>query len=216
MIAMILAAGRGQRMMPLTKDIPKPLIRVNDKPLIVYTIEKLKKAGFKTLVVNLGYLGNVLKEYLESKDLGIKIIFSDEQDSGALESAGGIKKALPFLGEKFLVVNADIWCDYEFDIDFELGEDLAHLVLVKNPDHNLKGDFGISKNNKLLNSAKSMFTFSGIGYYSAKLFDHIDDGKYPLAPLLRENIDKISCVLHSTQWKDIGTPKRLEELNFSF
>lgn len=216
---MILAAGRGERMRPLTDHTPKPLLEVKGKALIVYHIEKLASLGFKEIIINIAHLGYKIQEALgDGSRWGVSLIYSDEQEGGALESAGGIKKALPFFkDETFLVVNGDVWCDYEFDNSIELGEDLAHLILVNNPDHNLDGDFGL-ENKRVLNEAKEMYTFSGIGYYSPKLFEDVELGKSTLAPLLRKAIkhNKVSGSLHVGKWRDIGTPQRLEEINSTF
>ena len=207
MIAMILAAGRGKRMRPLTDTLPKPLLEVKNKPLIIYIIEKLVRNGFKTIVINIAHLGYKIPQALgNGKRWGIDIIYSDEQEEGALESAGGIIKALPHLGEKFLVVNGDVWCDYEFDNNFDLKDKLAHLILVQNPDHNQDGDF-------YFNDEK--YTFSGIGYYSSEIFKSLTYGSKPLAPILRKNIElnNISFELYNGIWRDIGTPQRLKEIN---
>ena len=207
MTAMILAAGRGERMRPLTDTLPKPLLEVKGKALIIYTIEKLVSAGFKTIVINIAHLGFKIPQAIgNGSRWGIDIIYSDEQKEGALESAGGIVKALPHLGKEFLVVNGDVWCDYEFDSTYELKDKLAHLILVQNPEHNKEGDF-------YFEDAK--YTFSGIGYYSAKLFESLDYGSKPLAPILRKNIelDNISFELFNGIWRDIGTPQRLQEIN---
>ena len=171
MKAMILAAGLGSRMRPLTDTLPKPLLEVHDKPLIVYHIEKLARNGFKEIVINIAHLGYKISDALgDGSAWNVSITYSDEQEEGALESAGGIKKALSILGnEVFLVVNADIWCDYEFNAKFNIGDNLAHIILVPNPDHNLAGDFGLD-DTLVLNSHKDMFTFSGIGFYSPMLF----------------------------------------------
>ncbi len=216
MKAMILAAGRGERMRPLTDKVPKPLLKVKGKALIIYHIENLARNGFKEVVINIAHLGYKIPELLgDGSKWGIKIDYSDEQKSGALESAGGIIKALPLLEEEpFLVLNADIFCDYEFDANFDLKGKLAHLILVKNPPHNPKGDFGL-QNGMVLNAANEMYTFSGIGYYHPKLFEGEKSQKSPLAPLLRKFIakDEISGSLHSKIWHDIGTPQRLKEIN---
>ena len=213
---MILAAGLGSRMRPLTDTLPKPLLEVHDKPLIVYHIEKLARNGFKEIVINIAHLGYKISDALgDGSAWNVSITYSDEQEEGALESAGGIKKALSILGnEVFLVVNADVWCDYEFNAKFNIGDNLAHIILVPNPDHNIAGDFGLD-NKLVLNSHKDMFTFSGIGYYSPKLFKHLNYGKLLLAPLLREAIEKkkITGEIYSGIWKDIGTPTRLQEIN---
>ena len=216
MKAMILAAGRGERMRPLTDELPKPLLEVNDKPLIVYHIEKLAEAGFEEVIINLAHLGFMIPKALgDGSQWGIKTTYSDEQEEGALESAGGIVKALPLLGEKpFLVVNGDVWSDYSFDANFELGDALAHLVLVDNPDHNLNGDFGL-EDGLVKNESELRYTFSGIGYYSPKLFDGLAYGAAPLAPLLRATIEekKVTGGHFKGTWRDIGTPERLAEVN---
>lgn len=216
MKAMILAAGRGERMRPLTDKLPKPLLEVRGKPLIAWHLEKLSKNGFKDIVINIAHLGFKIPEALgNGSKYGVNITYSDEQDEGALESAGGIVKALPILGdEPFLVVNGDVFCDYCFDFDFDLGDKMAHLILVSNPEHNPNGDFGL-KDALVLNDANIKYTFSGIGYYSPKLFSRLEYGKSALAPLLREKIKnkEVSGELHESMWHDIGTPQRLENIN---
>jgi MurNAc alpha-1-phosphate uridylyltransferase len=218
MKAMILAAGLGKRMRPLTEHTPKPLLEVKGRALIVYHIEKLASSGFKQIIINIAHLGYKIPEVLgDGSRWGVEILYSDEQQDGALESAGGIIKALPLLGdETFLVVNGDIFCDYAFDVNFDLKDDLAHLILVSNPEHNPNGDFGL-KDNRALNEADEQFTFSGIGYYSPKLFSSLHVERKALAPLLREAMkqNKISASLHVGYWHDIGTPQRLKEINQS-
>ena len=217
--AMILAAGLGNRMRPLTDHRPKPLLEVAGKPLIVYHIEKLAAAGFGEIIINIAHLGYMIPETLgDGSRWGVKIIYSDEQEEGALESAGGIVKALPLLGdEPFLVVNGDVWCDYRFDAVFDLQDDLAYLILVDNPEHNAKGDFALKKG-RVSNSGEVLHTFSGIGYYSPRLFDDLPYGKAPLAPLLREAIadGKVGGELYKGEWRDIGTPERLAEVNAAY
>lgn len=216
MKAMILAAGRGERMRPLTDELPKPLLEVHEKPLIVWHIENLAKAGFEEIVINIAHLGYKIPETLgDGSAWNVKLTYSDEQDSGALESAGGIIKALPLLGdEPFLVVNGDLFCDYQFNSNFELRDSLAHLILVPNPSHNPNGDFGL-KDACLLNKDKIQYTFSGIGYYNPTLFKNLEIQKSALAPLLREEIKNknISGELYDGIWHDIGTPQRLKEIN---
>lgn len=216
MKAMILAAGKGERMRPLTDTLPKPLLEVKGKPLIVWHLEKLRRNGFKEVVINIAHLGYKIPEYLgDGSKYGLKISYSDEQESGGLESAGGIKKALCLLGEEtFLVVNGDVFCEYEFDVGLQLNDKKTHLVLVPNPPHNLKGDFGL-KEGSVLNKDDVMYTFSGIGYYSSSFFDNVGEGKLALAPLLRNAIDKgrVSGEVFTKVWHDIGTPQRLEEIN---
>ncbi|MEA3419595.1 MAG: nucleotidyltransferase family protein [Campylobacterota bacterium] len=215
MKAMILAAGRGERMRPLTDKIPKPLLEVGGIPLIVWHIERLAHDGFYDIVINIAHLSYQIPEALgDGSEWGVNITYSDEHKEGALESAGGIVKALPLLGdEPFLVVNGDIWSDYEFDHTKILPEGiLAYLILVPNPEHNPEGDFAL--NDSFVVDAKQ-YTFSGIGYYSPKLFESVSYGKSALAPLLREAMKegKVTGELYEGEWLDIGTPERLEALN---
>ena len=210
MRAMILAAGLGTRMRPLTNNTPKPLLEVGGKPLIVWHIENLREAGFRDIVINVAYLGQKIIDYLgNGSRYGVNLYFSDEQAEGALETAGGIVKALPLLSETFLVVNGDVWSDFTYDKNFKLSANQwAHLVLIDNPQHNLKGDF-------FLNGTKKKYTFSGIGYYSKKMFADLTYGKQGLAPLLFNAIEeqKLSTEHYAGAWHDIGTPERLDELN---
>lgn len=216
MKAMILAAGRGERMRPLSDKTPKPLLKVHGKSLIIWHIERLASLGFSEIIINIDHLGGMIEKSLgDGSEWGVNLLYSDERQSGALESAGGIIKALPLIeSDTFLVVNGDIWCDYEFETNFDLKGDLAHLILVANPEHNPEGDFAIHKN-KVSNDTKRRFTFSGIGYYSAKLFEGLECKKTALAPLLREAVKegKVSGTLYEGKWYDIGTPQRLKEIN---
>lgn len=216
MKAMILAAGLGKRMRPLTDHLPKPLLSVGGKPLIVWHIEKLAQSGFRDIVINMAWLGWKIPEMLgDGSQWGVRLHYSDEQQEGALETAGGIIKALSLLGnEPFLVVNGDVWCDYPCPI-FQLGNhDLAHLILVKNPEHNPKGDFAL-KEDRILSQGDNQLTFSGIGYYHPALFEALPYGKQALAPLLRTAMDKqkVSGQFFQGDWRDIGTPERLKQLD---
>ncbi|MEN4053643.1 MULTISPECIES: N-acetylmuramate alpha-1-phosphate uridylyltransferase MurU [Sulfurimonas] len=219
MKAMILAAGRGERMRPLTDMIPKPLLPVGGTPLIEWHIKNLAKNGFKEIVINIAHLGHLIPKTLgDGSRWGVQIYYSDEQESGALESLGGILKALDILGnEPFLVVNGDIYCDYSFNPNFDLKEKLAHLILVPNPSHNKEGDFGL-EDSLILNKSDELYTFSGIGYYNPKIFQDIRASKAPLAPLLREIAEQkeLSGELYEGLWYDIGTPERLKEINENF
>jgi len=216
MRAMILAAGRGERMRPLSDTKPKPLLEVKNKALILYHIEKLAKNGFRDIVINIAHLGHLIPEFLgDGSRWGVTLHYSDERMSGALESAGGIIKALPLLTDKpFLVVNGDVFCEYEFDPTFDLQGKMAHLILVPNPPHNTKGDFGL-EGSQVLNSAEQMYTFSGIAYYDPAFFSGLVLQKSALAPLLRSSIEKneISAEVFNKKWHDIGTPQRLQEVN---
>lgn len=219
MTAMILSAGRGERMRPLTDIKPKPLIEVGGKALIVWHIQKLASLGFRDIVINIAHLGYMIPQYLGSgSKWGVNILYSDEQKEGALESAGGIANALKLINsDTFLVVNGDILCDYEFNRDFELFDDLVHLILVKNPKHNPNGDFGII-DNKAINDSNEKYTFSGIGYYKKELFADLEPKKAPLAPLLRSQIDKkrVGASLYLGRWHDVGTIERLREAEATF
>lgn len=224
---MILAAGRGERMRPLTDHTPKPLLQVGGKPLIVWHIERLVRAGITDLVINHAHLGVQIEYALgDGSQHGATITYSDE--GMALETAGGIAFASHLLGDEiFAVVNGDVYCDYDFSglaswaAALANSEDVAHLVLVDNPEHNLKGDFVLQKDRIVptassLNPQSSILTFSGIGLYRPDLFSHIPRGsKAPLAPLLREQIaaGKVSGEHHRGVWVDVGTPQRLDELD---
>ncbi len=214
MKALILAAGRGERMKPLTNTTPKPLLTVNNKPLIVYTIESLVAAGITDLVINLAYLGEQIENTLgDGSQFNATIQYSKEGQN-ALETAGGIIHALPLLGNApFLVINADIACNFPLSRLTNKKIDLAHLVLIKNPKHHPGGDFGL-ENNVIKMQTSKKFTFSGIGLYHPELFANTLPGKSKLAPLLRNAAQKnrISGELHHGFWMDIGTPERLKEL----
>ncbi len=216
MKAMILAAGHGTRMKPLTDHTPKPLLPVGGKPLIVWHIEKLKRAGFNEIIINIAYLAEQIPEALgDGSQWGVNIQYSNEQEEGALETAGGIIKALPLLGkEPFLVISADVWCDYEYIPIHLANNDLAKLILVRNPKHHPDGDFHIDDKGKLHREGKEKYTFSGIAYYHPQLFDGLSYGKRPIRYVLRDAMDsnKVSGVLHKGNWQDIGTPERLKQL----
>ncbi|SMN15103.1 Glucose-1-phosphate thymidylyltransferase [uncultured Candidatus Thioglobus sp.] len=218
MRAMILAAGRGERMMPLTKNTPKPLIKVGNQTLIEYSINVLKKAGIIDIVINIAYLGEQIKTYLgDGTKFGINISYSDESQN-TLETAGGIIKALPLLGnEPFIVINSDVICDYDLSQLALPINSLAHLVLINNPAHNSKGDFSIANNQQITLLDCNNFTFSGIGIYHPDLFkSHLDtQQKLALYPLLKEAMDNNQLTGEHYQgiWHDVGTPERLEIVN---
>ena len=217
MRAMILAAGFGKRMMPLTATTPKPLLQVNGKPLIDYHIERLRQAGIKELVINHAHLGQQIEDYCgNGSRYGVNIVWSREGEP--LETAGGIAKALPMLGESpFVSVNGDIWTDYPFHslLEKPLPRILAHLVLVNNPDHNAKGDFCLLPDGKLANSGNPAYTYSGIAVLSKALFDRYGIYEGPLAPVLRKAIDDglVTGEHFSGHWYDVGTPARLDEVS---
>jgi len=214
MHAMILAAGRGNRMRPLTDHCPKPLLRAGGKPLIVHHIERLAAAGIRDLVINHAYLGEQIEAALgDGSALGVRIRYSPEGE--ALETGGGIFKALPLLGpEPFLVVNGDVWTDCPVP-ETRLAEgDLAHLVLVDNPPHHPAGDFALEAG-RVRPEGSPRLTFSGIGIYHPDLFVDCVPGAFPLAPLLRDAMTqgRVGGRHHSGLWFDIGTPERLAELD---
>jgi MurNAc alpha-1-phosphate uridylyltransferase len=220
MKAMILAAGRGERMRPLTDATPKPLLAAGGKPLIVWHIEALVRAGVRDIVINHAHLGRMIETALgDGARFGARIRYSPEGE--ALETAGGIAKALPLLGEApFLVVNGDIFCDYDFAALPGLAAgDLAHLVLVPNPPHHPHGDFALAGNRVTAPPPAPglpLHTFSGIGLYRPALFAGIARGeKAKLAPLLLAAMraGRVGGELHAGRWTDVGTPGRLEELD---
>lgn len=220
MRAMILAAGRGSRMRPLTDHTPKPLLKVGGKPLIVWHLERLRDAGFTDVVINHAYLGAQIEAVLEDgSQWQLNIRYSPE--GIALETAGGIANALPLLQADgaeqapFLVVNGDVFTDFDFT-QLSLAPDaLAHLVMIDNPPQHPMGDFSI-QDGLLRHAGEPMLTFSGIGVYSPAFFDAVGKGQAAkLAPLIREAIDakKIQASHYQGIWHDIGTPERLTALD---
>lgn len=217
MKVMILAAGRGARLRPLTDVVPKPLLEVNGKPLIAYLLRQLQRAGAREVVINTGWLGEQLEATLGSgKAYGLQIAYSHE-GWPALETAGGIKRALPLLGDdEFLVVNGDVYVD---GIDFRRllrlhlpGQDLAHLVLVPNPPHNPKGDFSMVAGRVF--DAGARYTFSGISVLHPALFENVPEGPAKLAKRLRTAAEshQVTAELFTGDWSDVGTPERLGQL----
>lgn len=215
MKAMILAAGRGERMRPLTDRTPKALLRVGGQTLIEHHIHAMVRAGITELVINHAHLGEQIVRALgDGAAYGVAIRYSPETGA-ALETGGGIFNALPLLGAApFLVVNADIWTDYDFtglprDID-----GLAHLVMVDNPPQHPGGDFSLSAG-RLAQRGPAMLTFSGIGVYRPALFEGCAAGAFPLAPLLRRAMDagQVSGEHYTGRWYDIGTPQRLAQIS---
>ena len=213
MKAMILAAGRGERMMPLTKTTPKPLIKVRGLTLIEHSILALKKANLKNIIVNVAYLGWQIKTYIgNGSRLGVRVTYSDEFD-GALDTAGGIIKALPLLGkEPFVVINSDVLCDYDLSKLALPADSLAHLILVDNPEHNATGDFSLTNDHQVSINESNDFTFSGIGIYHPDFFKPYvsTPDKLALYPLLKDAIanNTLSAEYYDGLWQDIGTPER--------
>ena len=217
MKAMILAAGRGERLLPLTEYTPKPLLKAGNHRLIEYTIQSLVTAGFTDIIINYAHLGEQFPAILgNGEKYGAKIYYSPEQ-LGGLETAGGIINALPLLGDQpFLVVNGDIWTDYPFDqlTDNTLATHmLCHLVLVANPSHHPKGDFALDSG-LISQQGDNKHTYSGIGIYHPTLFADLDVQRLRLKPLLLTAIaqQQASGELYQGDWSDIGTVERLQEL----
>jgi MurNAc alpha-1-phosphate uridylyltransferase len=230
--AMILAAGRGERMRPLTDHTPKPLLSVGGKSLIVWQIQRLVAAGITDLVINHAHLGEQIERALgNGSQWGARIRYSAEGEGRALETGGGIFRALPLLGASpFLVVNADVWTDVDFGTLDLPGDKLALLVLIDNPPHHPAGDFvldGARVIEGVIDSetdpgakassavVRPRLTFGGVGVYRPTLFEGCRDGAFPLAPLLRSAmaVDKVAGVHHRGAWIDVGTPQRLAELD---
>lgn len=217
MKAMILAAGRGERMRPLTDRTPKPLLQAGGKPLIVWHLERLAAAGFRDIVVNHAHLGEQIEAALgDGSRWGLAIRYSPEPP-GALETAGGIANALPLLGsDAFLVVNGDIWCDWDFNRARRFADRLAHLVMVANPAHHAGGDFSLEGERVAFAGAGETLTYAGIGVFSPAFFAQVPRGQaLKLRPLLDAAIADRSLTgeRHSGRWVDVGTPERLAELD---
>jgi len=212
---MILAAGRGERMRPLTDRTPKPLLRAGGRPLIDYHIAALAAAGFRRIVVNVSWLAEQIIAHLgDGSRFGVELLISNER-AEPLETAGGIRKALPLLGDApFLVINGDIWTDYPL-ADLAPPAGLARLVLVDNPPHHEQGDFVLDDGRvRIGRPGERRLTFSGLGFYRPELFFQLDDGSRALAPLLRSAMEaeRVDGEHYHGAWFDIGTPARLEQL----
>jgi MurNAc alpha-1-phosphate uridylyltransferase len=215
MKAMILAAGRGERMRPLTDHTPKPLLKVGGKPLIVWHLERLAAAGFKDIVINHAHLGEQIEAALgDGSKWGVRIQYSPEKI--ALETAGGIANAMSLLGNApFLVVNGDVYTDINFGTLKLVPPNIAHLVMVDNPPQHATGDFTLSSG-KLSVEGTEKLTFSGVGIYQPSLFADIVRGEAAkLAPLLKAAMVRgfVSGIHHEGAWHDIGTPERLQTLD---
>ena len=218
-VAMILAAGEGQRMRPLTLTTPKPLLCVHGMPLIVHHIQRLVAAGITDIIINTAYLGAHIHRALgDGLAFGAKLRYSHEGTSG-LETAGGIRRALPLIGRNpFILVNADIYTDYDYQALINPSPTLAHLVLINNPPQHPKGDFRLEHglvSNLPAQAGERTLTYSGIARLHPQLFHDIPPGKHPLAPILKQAADQghASGEHYQGEWHDIGTPERLEALN---
>ncbi len=214
MKAMILAAGRGNRMRPLTDKTPKPLVKVGQDTLIEHHIKKLAQSGFESIVINLAHLGEQIRNYLgNGSRYDIAIQYSHEGEE-ALETAGGIAFALPLLGDNpFLVISSDIYSNVPFDPHFQLGLNQMHMIMVCNPEHHPEGDFNANEIN--LHSASNMrYTYSGIAYLDPTLFNY-EKRKFPLLEIIQRCIKEntISSELYQGEWFDVGTASRLHNAN---
>ncbi len=215
MRAMVLAAGRGERMRPLTDTLPKPLLAVGGQPLIAWHLAALARAGITEVVINLSWRGAQLRAALgDGARYGVRISWSDEGPV-PLETGGGIFHALPLLGPgPFLVVNGDIWTDIDFG-RLRLEEDAdAHLMLIPNPTHHPRGDFGL-EDGRVVSRDHDRLTYSGVGIYRPEFFAGCSAGRFPLLPLLNRAIDarRLRGELHRGDWCDVGTPERLASLD---
>jgi N-acetyl-alpha-D-muramate 1-phosphate uridylyltransferase len=217
MKAMLLAAGRGERLRPMTDSVPKPLLEIAGRPLIGYHLAALARAGIREVVINVSWLGEQLRAALgDGAGYGVSITWSDEGPV-PYETGGGIFRALPLLGPgAFLVVNADIWTDIDFGALGIEADAWAHLVLVPNPAHHPRGDFGLEQG-RVIAADTDRLTYSGVGLYRAEFFAGCEPGRFPLLPLLNRAIAarRVRGHLHRGQWSDIGTPQRLAELGWS-
>lgn len=218
MKAMILAAGRGERMRPLTDAMPKPLLMAGGKSLVEYHIDALVRAGVRDIVINLAWKGSMIAAALGNGErFGARIVYSDETD-GALETGGGVFKALPLLGAgPFLVVSGDVWTDYPLSraITALASADVAHFVVVPNPDFHARGDFGL-RDGRMVDTGER-FTYANIGVFRPEFFAGCAAGRFALAPLMFEWIAKgrVSGELYDGKWRNVGTPAQLAALDVS-
>ena len=214
MKAMLLAAGRGERMRPITDSMPKPLVKVGGRALIAWHLAALARAGIHEVVINLSWLGEQLRGALgDGREFGVRISWSEEGPV-PLETGGGIFRALPELGSgPFLVVNADIWTDIDFGRLTLAPAAHAHLVLVANPPHHPRGDFGLEEGH-VVERERDRLTYSGVGVYRAEFFAGCTAGRFPLLPLLKRAIaaQRVTGTEHRGRWCDVGTPERLARL----
>jgi N-acetyl-alpha-D-muramate 1-phosphate uridylyltransferase len=213
-IAMILAAGRGERLRPITDQIPKALVEVRDISLLERHLKAVKAAGIENVVINLGWLGELITERVGSGSrYGLSVVYSPEGEN-VLETGGGIHRALPLLGpEKFLVVNADVFTDMPLPVDLPVDSD-GHLIFIPKPAHKEQGDFDLIHGH-VANSENPELTFSGVAIYRPEFFVDCEPGRFPLAPMLRRAADnsRLTGTVYDGVWEDVGTPERLQELN---
>ncbi|MBS3803981.1 MAG: nucleotidyltransferase family protein [Oleiphilaceae bacterium] len=219
MKAMILAAGKGERMRPLTLTTPKPLLQAGGRPLIAYHLDQLRRAGFEDIVINHSWLGQKIEDYLgDGHSFGVAITYSREPQP--LETAGGIRQALPLLTQNtndwFVVVNGDTWTDFDFNrLKPPAGNHKALLVLVDNPEHNPNGDFHLGPQGDVDPTGPNRKTFAGISVLHRSLFEELSPGYHRLAPVLIEAMaqGEVIGLLHDGDWLDVGSPERLADLD---
>jgi N-acetyl-alpha-D-muramate 1-phosphate uridylyltransferase len=214
MKVMLLAAGRGERMRPLTDHTPKPLLEVGGQPLIAWHLQRLAAAGFRDVVINLSWLGNKIEQCLgNGSAFGVAIRYSREPWP-ALETGGGLLQALPLLDDPFLLVNGDVYTDIDFSTLHIAPADLAQLVLVVNPPQHARGDFHLQRG-RVHSSEGERLTYSGVALIRPALFAGCEPGRFPLLPLLLKarEAGRLGAQQHAGVWLDIGTPERLAELN---
>jgi len=214
MRAMILAAGRGERLRPLTDHTPKPLLDVHGRPLIAHHLENLAAAGFREVVINLAHLGDMIRESLgDGERWGLNIHYSDEPED-ALDTGGGIQQALPLLGDApFAVINGDVFSNYPLARLRAVKCDRVHLVLVPNPQHNPEGDFSLLGGYVGL-TGQTLHTFSGISVYHPRFFDSAPGGRFSVKPMLRTAaaLQQVTGEMYRGEWHDVGTQERLQAL----
>ena len=215
MVAMILAAGRGDRLRPITDTTPKALIEVSGVSLLEQHLQRLAAAKIETVVINLGWLGDrIAKRIGSGQQFGLQVVYSPEYDN-ILETGGGIKRALPLIGNApFWVINADIYTDMALPNIKLDANSLAHLVLVPTPAHKAAGDFDL-RDGKVRNSENQDLTYSGMAFYRPEMFENSDDGRFSVVPLMRAAADRgqLDGSVYEGMWEDVGTPERLEALN---
>jgi MurNAc alpha-1-phosphate uridylyltransferase len=214
--AMVLAAGRGERMRPLTDTTPKPLLTVAGKPLIVWHLEALARAGVRDVVINLSWLGERLRACVgDGNAYGVRVAYSEEGPV-PLETAGGIFRALPLLAPgPFLVVNGDVWTDLPFATLTLPAQAHAYLALVPNPEHHPQGDFPLGVDGRIGEGDGQRFTYSGVGVYRPEFFAGCTPGRFPLLPLLNRAraAQRLYGEVYRGRWSDVGTPARLAGLD---
>lgn len=212
---MVLAAGRGERLRPVTDETPKALVEVRGRSLLERHLDRLHEAAITTVVINLGWLGHRIVERVGSgRRYGVDVVYSPEGDD-VLETGGGIHRALPMLGnEPFLVVNADIYTDMPLPVPVPAADDVGHLVLVPKPGHRPRGDFDLA-GDRVARSEEPRLTFSGVAVYRPEFFADREPGRFPLAPMLYAAADagRLAGSVYEGAWEDVGTPERLALLN---